>query len=120
MLKHMLSGKIHRATITATNIDYEGSITIDRRLMEAAGLAPGELVQILNAMNGTRMETYVIAGKALSGIVCLNGAAARWAEPGDKVIILSYVLCDEKEARRHRPRVVRVDDRNRIIRTRKR
>jgi aspartate 1-decarboxylase len=120
MLRQMLSGKIHRATVTDTHLDYEGSITIDETLMEAAGMIPGESVQILNVMNGMRLETYVIEGKAGSGVVCLNGAAARWAEPGDKVIILNYALCNEKEARRIKPRIVHVDGKNRIMRKRKR
>jgi len=120
VLRQMLSGKIHRATVTETRLDYEGSITIDRELMEAVGILPGELVHILNMANGTRMETYVIEGEPGSGTISLNGAAARWGHRGDEVIILSYVLCDGKEARRIRPRIVIVDKHNRILRKRKR
>ncbi len=116
MLRTMLSGKIHRAVITETNLNYEGSITIDRRLMDAAGFLPGELVQILNVNNGLRVETYCIVGKTGSGVVCLNGAAARWAEAGDIVIILAYAHCTDEEARRLVPKVVKVDAKNHIVR----
>jgi aspartate 1-decarboxylase len=111
----MLLGKIHRATVTETNLNYEGSITIDKTLMDAAGLLPNELVQILNVHNGLRVETYCIEGKAGSGIICLNGAAARWAEPGDVVIILAYGQCTDEEARKMAPKVVAVDAKNRIV-----
>jgi aspartate 1-decarboxylase len=115
----MLSAKIHRATVTETNLNYEGSITIDRKLMDAAGFLPNELVHILNVNNGLRVETYCIEGKPASGIICLNGAAARWAEPGDIVIILSYGQYADEEARRLAPRVVSVDAKNRIVKKRR-
>jgi aspartate 1-decarboxylase len=118
MLLSMCRAKIHRATLTATHLHYEGSITIDRKLLDAAGILPWERVQIVNVMNGSRIETYVISGKPGSGTVCLNGAAARCGQPGDKVIIISYALCDEDEARRLKPRVVKVDKRNHIVRGR--
>jgi aspartate 1-decarboxylase len=120
MLRQMLSGKIHRATVTETHLQYEGSIAIDRKLMEAAGMLPGELVHILNVTTGSRMETYVIEGEPGSGTISLNGAAARWGQAGDEVIIVSYALCDAKEARRSRPRIVTVDKHNRIVRKRNR
>ena len=119
MLRTMLTGKIHRAVVTDTNLEYEGSITIDSKLMEAAGFLPNEFVHILNINNGLRVETYCIKGKPGSGTVCLNGAAARWAEPGDVVIILGYALCTDDEARRVRPRVVSVDARNRTVKKRR-
>ncbi len=119
MLRTMLCGKIHRATVTETNLNYEGSITIDRNLMDAAGFLPNELVHILNVNTGLRVETYCIVGRRGTGVVCLNGAAARWAEPGDIVIVLSYCQCAEDEARRLKPRVVSVDAKNRIVRKRR-
>jgi aspartate 1-decarboxylase len=120
MLRQMLSGKIHRATVTGTHLEYEGSVAIDRKLIAAAGMLPGELVHILNVTNGSRIETYVIEAKAGSGTISLNGAAARRAEQGDVIIILTYVLCDAEEAKRIKPKVVAVDGRNRIVRNRKR
>ncbi|AEB06960.1 L-aspartate 1-decarboxylase [Coriobacterium glomerans PW2] len=113
----MLNGKIHRATITQAELDYVGSITLDPVLLEAAGILEYEAVQVVDLMNGSRLETYVIAGAPGSGVVCLNGAAARLVSPGDKVIIMSYCSVDAREARTHRPRVVFVDDRNRITET---
>ncbi len=118
MLRTMLSGKIHRATVTQTDLNYEGSITIDRKLMDAAGFLPNELVHILNVNTGLRVETYCIEGASGSGVICLNGAAARWAEPGDVVIILSYAQCTDEEARSLKPRVVSVDAKNRIVKKR--
>ena len=115
MLRQMFHGKIHRATITDTNLNYEGSVTIDAKLLDASGILPGERVQIVNVNNGTRVETYVLLGEPGSGDVVLNGAAARWAEPGDKVIIIGYALCTDEEARSLEPAVVKVDERNRIF-----
>jgi len=115
MQRQMLRGKIHRATITQTELDYEGSIEIDTDLVEAAGMLVGERVQVLNLMNGARLETYVIAGEAGSGTVCLNGPAARLGEHGDKIIVINYAICDDAEARSIVPRIVNVDDRNRIV-----
>lgn len=115
MQRIVLKSKIHRARLTEVNLDYEGSITIDRQLMEAADLLPGEQVHVLNINNGERLITYVIEGPAGSGIVALNGAAARLGAKGDPVIILSYWVVDNAAARGISPRIVRVDDRNRIV-----
>lgn len=113
-----MHGKIHRATVTEANLEYMGSITIDADLLDAAGILPGERVQICNNNNGARLETYTIAGKRGSGVVCLNGAAARMAAVGDIVIIIAYAGMDEKEARGFVPKVVMVDDKNHILRER--
>lgn len=115
MQRFMLKSKIHRATLTGTDLDYEGSIAIDRTLLEAADMLPGEQVQVLNLNNGERLITYTIEGEAGSGIVLLNGPAARLGVPGDRVIVLSYCAVSDEEARSHRPKVVRVDDRNRLL-----
>ena len=110
-----LKSKIHRATVTDSNLHYEGSITIDKNLMEAADLLPGEKVQVVDINNGNRLETYVIEGEAESGKICLNGAAARLVETGDLVIIISYGLMGKKEAAQLEPTVVKVDETNSII-----
>lgn len=115
MLREMYKSKIHRATVTEANLRYQGSITIDRKLLAAADLLPGEKVQVVNLHNGTRIETYCFEGKAGSGIVCMNGAAARWAQVGDQVIIIAYGLVEDREARRFTPRVVFVDQKNRLL-----
>ena len=112
----VLKSKIHRATITATDLHYEGSLTLDSLLMEAAQILPFEKVDVVNINNGSRLQTYVIAGPAGSGMVQLNGAAARWGAPGDLVIILTYASFDPSEAKAHKPRVVHVDEHNRIVR----
>lgn len=114
----MMHGKIHRATVTEANLEYMGSITIDADLLDAAGILPGERVQICNNNNGARLETYTIAGKRGSGVICLNGAAARMAAVGDIVIIIAYAGMDEKEARGFVPKVVMVDSENHILRER--
>jgi aspartate 1-decarboxylase len=114
MLRWMCKSKIHRATITDANLDYEGSITIDRTLLRAADILPHEMVQVVNIANGARFETYAIEGKAGSGMITLNGAAARLGAPGDKIIIISSLWLEEEKARRYRPVVVKVDDKNRI------
>jgi aspartate 1-decarboxylase len=114
MLRMMCKGKIHSATVTEANLNYVGSITIDKRLIEASDILPFERVQIVNLNNGTRVETYVMEGKRGSGTICMNGAAARWAHKGDKVIIISYGLMDAKLARTHKPKIVFVDEKNRI------
>jgi aspartate 1-decarboxylase len=114
MFRTFLKAKIHRATVTEANLYYEGSITIDCKLMQAAGISEGEKVEILNLNNGQRIETYAIKGKAGSGVICLNGPASRGACVGDQVIILSYVLLGEEELANFKPRVVKVDDRNQI------
>jgi aspartate 1-decarboxylase len=110
----ILKSKIHQATVTEANLYYEGSITIDEKLMQAAGLAETEKVEVLNLNNGQRLETYVIKGNAGSGVICLNGPAARGVCLGDKVIIVAYALADDKEARQIKARVIKVDERNRI------
>ncbi|MCI6939275.1 MAG: aspartate 1-decarboxylase [Succinivibrio sp.] len=115
MLLTMMHGKIHRATVTQANLNYVGSITIDEDLLDAAGILPGEKVQIVNNNNGARLETYTIAGERKSGVICLNGAAARLAVEGDIVIIIAYALMDDKEARELQPKVVLVDENNHII-----
>ena len=116
-MRWMLTSKIHRATVTAANLDYVGSITIDRDLMEAAGLVEWEGVHVLNITNGSRLETYVIEGKRGSGEICINGAAAHLVSPGDLVIILAYSGIDESRIDEHSPRVVHVDGENRLTHT---
>jgi aspartate 1-decarboxylase len=111
----MLRSKIHRATVTGTDLNYEGSIAIDRRLLEAADMLPGELVQVLNLNNGSRMATYVIEAPAGSGTVLINGPAARLAVPGDLVIVLAYCTAGDEEARTLRPKVIHVDAENRVV-----
>lgn len=115
MIYTMMHGKIHRATVTEANLNYVGSITIDEDLLDAAGILPGEKVQIVNNNNGARLETYTIPGKRGSGVICLNGAAARCALEGDIVIIIAYAQMDEKEAKSLEPKVVLVDKRNHIV-----
>ena len=115
MLYTMFHGKIHRAVVTQARLDYMGSITIDENLLDAAGILPGEKVQIVNNNNGERLETYTIAGERGSGVICLNGAAARKAQVGDVVIIIAYGLMDAKEAKQNEPKVVMVDSHNRIV-----
>ena len=119
MLIELLKCKIHRATVTDACLDYEGSITIDRELMLAAGLCEHEKVHVLNLNNGERFETYVIEGKAKSGTICLNGAAARLVQKNDLVIIVSYVRMSPEEAKSWNPRVVKVNVKNKIIGGRK-
>ncbi|MHB8172633.1 MAG: aspartate 1-decarboxylase [Thermincolia bacterium] len=114
MYRTMLKSKIHRAVVTEANLQYVGSITIDSNLMEAADILPNEKVQVVNNNNGARLETYVIEGAPGSGVICLNGAAARLVQPGDNVIIISYVLVDNKEASQVVPKVVFVDEKNRV------
>ena len=117
MLRMMLKSKIHGATVTEANLKYTGSITIDAKLLKAADMLPGERVQIVNLNNGSRVETYTLAGKMGSGTICMNGAAARWAHKGDTVIIISYFHADEEEARKIKPKIVFVDGKNRIKKT---
>jgi aspartate 1-decarboxylase len=114
MRRTMMKSKIHRATVTQANLDYVGSITIDRDLMDAADLLPNEKVQIVDNDNGNRLETYVIEGDRGSGVIGLNGAAARLVHPGDTVIIISYGDFEDADARAHDPTVVFVDGRNRV------
>ena len=114
-MRVMLKSKIHRATVTQADLDYVGSIAIDAELMEAADLLEGEQVVIADITNGARLETYVIAAPRGSGTITINGAAAHLVEAGDLVIIMSYAMVDDVEARRMKPRVVHVDESNRII-----
>ncbi|MDD4334321.1 MAG: aspartate 1-decarboxylase [Desulfotomaculaceae bacterium] len=114
MFLTMFKSKIHRATVTEANLNYMGSITIDEALIEAAGIMPNEKVQIVNNNNGSRFETYVIKGPRDSGIICLNGAAARLVQPGDVVIIISYAIMDCNEVKSYSPTVVMVDGGNKI------
>ena len=114
MFRTLLGGKIHRATVTQADLNYVGSITIDQDLLDAADICVNEKVQIVNNNNGARLETYTIAGERGSGIVCLNGAAARLVQAGDIVIIMSYVLLSEPEIAAHQPKVVLVDGANTI------
>lgn len=114
MLVTMLKGKIHRAVVTQAELHYVGSITVDPVLMEAAGILEYEMVQIVDVENGNRFETYTIAGEPDSGMICLNGAAARMVHPGDHVIIMAYCQLDALEAKEHKPRVVFVDSENKI------
>ncbi|MEW6273985.1 MAG: aspartate 1-decarboxylase [Bacillota bacterium] len=114
MLLTMFKAKIHRATVTEANLNYMGSITIDQKLLEAAGILPHERVQVVNVNNGARLETYVIRGERGSGRVCLNGAAARLVQPGDVVIIIAYALLTPEEAGAFQPTIVLVDSQNRV------
>lgn len=116
MRLNMLKGKIHRATVKQAALDYVGSITIDVDLLEASGIIEYEKVQIVDVDNGARFETYAIAGERGSGMICLNGAAARCVQPNDKIIIMCYCDMDEEEAKAHKPKVVFVDDENKISR----
>ena len=112
----MLKGKIHRAVVKQAELNYVGSITVDPELMEAAGILEYEYVQIVDVENGNRFETYTICGKRGSGMICLNGAAARCVSTGDKVIIMCYANYEAEEAKEHKPKVVFVDDENKISR----
>ncbi len=114
MFLTLFKGKIHRATVTEANLNYMGSITIDKTLLDASGILPGEKVQIVDNNNGNRLETYVIEGEADSGVICLNGAAARLVQPGDTVIIIAYAMMTPEEASVFQPRVVMVDAQNKI------
>lgn len=113
----LLKGKIHRATVTQAALDYVGSITIDVNLLEAAHILEYEKVQIVDVNNGNRFETYTIAGEPGSGIICLNGAAARQVQVGDLIIIMAYAQMNESEAQTHKPYVVLADDKNKVVKT---
>ncbi len=115
MLLSMMKSKIHQATVTEANLQYEGSVTIDRTLLRAADLLPGEQVHIVNLNNGSRIETYCVEGPAGSGTICMNGAAARWAQVGDQIIIISYAMMEEEQARLNRSKIEFVDRSNAVI-----
>jgi len=115
MLRTMMKSKIHRATVTQADLHYVGSVTVDQDLLDAADLLPGELVHIVDVTNGARLETYTIAGERGSGVIGINGAAARLVHPGDIVILIGYAQMETAEAREHRPHVVFVDDANRML-----
>ena len=115
MRRSMMSGKIHRATVTHADLHYEGSVTIDEDLMEAAGILPYEAVRIWNVTQGTRLETYALPGPSGSGVICANGGAAHLNAPDDIVIIAAFVDMDDEEARQHEGTCVRVDENNEII-----
>ena len=116
-MRIMLKSKIHQARVTGANIDYEGSITIDKKLMEEADILPYEQVQVLNINNGARFATYAIEGKENSGEICLNGAAARLGIIGDIIIIISYCHVSDEEARNFAPKIVHVDAKNAIVKS---
>lgn len=116
MLIDMLKGKIHRATVVQAELNYVGSITIDQELLDAAGMLEYERVQVVDVDNGSRLETYAIAGERGSGMICLNGAAARCVSVGDKVIIMTYTQMTPEEAKNYHPTVVFVDEKNKPVR----
>lgn len=115
MFRTMMNGKIHRARVTEANLNYVGSITIDSEILDAVGMVPNEKVQIVNNNNGARFETYIIPGERGSGVVCLNGAAARLVHEGDVVIIISYALIPEEKVATHQPKVALMDENNHIV-----
>ena len=114
MFRMMMNSKLHRATVTEANLNYVGSITIDSDLLDAAGMLPNEKVHVVNNNNGARFETYIIAGEPGSGVICVNGAAARLVQKGDVVIILSYAYVSNEEAKEHKPTVLLMDKDNKI------
>ncbi|MCY8909338.1 aspartate 1-decarboxylase [Bacillus atrophaeus] len=114
MYRTMMSGKLHRTTVTEANLNYVGSITIDEDLIDAVGMLANEKVQIVNNNNGARLETYIIPGERGSGVICLNGAAARLVQPGDTVIIISYKMMSEQDAASHQPKVAVLNEKNEI------
>jgi aspartate 1-decarboxylase len=117
VLRYMLKSKVHRAVVTDADLNYVGSITIDKNIMDAADIVENEKVTIVNNNNGQRFETYVIEGEAGSGIICLNGAAARLAVRGDIVIILTYTILNDEECREHKPRLVFVNEKNQVVKS---
>ncbi|MDQ0176173.1 aspartate 1-decarboxylase [Bacillus chungangensis] len=114
MFRTMMNGKIHCATVTEANLHYVGSITIDEDILDAVDMAANEKVQVVNNNNGTRFETYIIPGERGSGVVCLNGAAARLVQVGDIVIIISYALVEAEKAKAHQPKIALMDQNNRV------
>jgi aspartate 1-decarboxylase len=119
MLRTMMKSKLHRATVTEANLNYVGSITIDQDLMELIDVYENEKVQIVDNNNGSRFETYVIPGPRGSGVICLNGAAARLVQPGDKIIIISYGMMTSEEARNYKPLIAILDENNQVVQTTK-
>lgn len=115
MFRQILKAKIHRATVTDAHVDYEGSITVDEDLMKAADIVPGEKVLIANLTNGSRIESYAIPGERGSGVICMNGGAAKHARKGDLVIIMTFAILTDEEIERHQARVIYVDKQNRIL-----
>ena len=115
MIRQMLKSKIHRATVTEANVDYRGSITIDEKLMVEADILDHEKVLIANLSNGSRVESYAITGKWGSGVVCANGGAALHNKVGDKVLIMSFCALNDREAKKHKPKIVFVDEKNRFV-----
>lgn len=115
MLVTICKSKIHRITVTDADLNYEGSITIAKKLLDAADILPNEKVQVVNLNNGERFETYVLVGKSNSGIVCLNGPAARLGQVGDLLIVISYCHLEFEEAKKYKPKVICVDERNKIV-----
>jgi aspartate 1-decarboxylase len=115
MRRTFFKSKIHRATVTHADLDYEGSVTLDEDLMDAASISEYEAIHVWNITRGSRLQTYAIRGQRGSGVVCINGAAAHLNQPGDLVILATFAEMDEAEARAHRPSVVMVDARNRIV-----
>jgi len=115
MLVTICKSKIHRAIVTEADLNYEGSITIDKKLMDAADILPNEKVQVLNLNNGARFETYVLVAEANSGTICLNGPAARLGQVGDLLIIVSYCELEFEEAKKYKPKVIYVDKKNRMV-----
>lgn len=115
MFKTLLSSKIHRATVTQADLDYVGSISVDKDLLEATGLVENEQVQVLNISNGNRLTTYVIEAPAGSGMICINGAAAHLMNVGDLVIICSYALIEQNQIKDHKPKIALVDGNNRVL-----
>ena len=115
MYRTMMNSKLHRATITEADLNYVGSITIDEALLERANMYPNEKVQIVNNHNGARFETYIIAGPRNSGVICVNGAAARLVQKGDTIIIMSYVQMEHEAARKHQPTVLLLNENNQVV-----
>ncbi len=115
MIRDMFKSKIHRATVTDANLNYEGSITIDQNLLELANILPGEKVQVVNVNNGVRFETYALIGECGSGTICINGAAARLTQSGDLVIIITYAHYSEEELTRYQPQIIQVNEQNKPI-----
>lgn len=114
MLIAICKSKIHRVKVTEANLDYEGSITVDQKLLEEADIFPYELVQVVNINNGARFETYVLAGKEDTGVICLNGPAARLGQVGDLLIIISYTWLEREKAKKYKPKVIFVDKNNKV------